>query len=429
MELIELTEKEFKDFAYHHEQASFLQTIGWGKLKENNGWKYELLGFKEGKKIVAATMLLSKMTPIKKKMFYAPHGFLLDYSNFSLLDEFAMKMKNYVKKNGGIFFKIDPYIMLIERDIDGKVVEGGIDHTEIYRHLRKLGFREINGKVTEQTLQGKWIYWLDINGRSMDEIMTSKVRLVMNQNQKNGVYVREGSYEELDKFKAIMDHTSERREFISRSLAYYQEMYEALHNEGICKLYFAELNLVEQLSICKSEKEKLDSEYQTKETEFQEGKIKVNEKKFRVRQNELKNAITKLETNILEYEELYQTHGDILTLGGILYMIHGNEVLSFLGGAYSDYLKLQPFYSIHYEMIKYAVQNHYRYYNFYGISGDLRETSPMYGVYQMKRGFGGNVVELMGEFDYPVNKFYYGLYRISYGIIHKLKKLKTKCHM
>ncbi len=428
MDLKQLTEEEFRNFAYHHEQASFLQTIGWGKLKESNGWKCEFVGFKEEKKIIAATMLLSKMTPIRKKMFYAPHGFLLDYSNLDLLDEFVSKMKDYVKQNQGIFFKIDPYLMLVERDIDGKKVEGGIDNTYIYKHFKQLGFVEINGKVTEQTLQGKWIYWIDINGRTLEEVITPKIKLVIRKNEKNGVYVREGSYEELDKFKKIMDHISNRREFLSRSLTYYQEMYQALHEEGICKLYFAELNLKEQLDICKEEKEKLDTEYQKKEQDFKEGKIEVNEKKFQVRQKELKNIITRLEKSISEYEELKKEHGDILTLAGIMYMIHGNDVLSFIGGGYSDYLELQPAYSIHYEMIKYAVEHHYRYYNFYGISGNLVESDPMYGVYLFKKGFGGQVVELMGEFDYPVNKFYYRLYRISYDIIHKLKKMKTKIH-
>ena len=236
MELVTLKEKEFKDFAYNHDQATFHQTVGWGKLKETNGWHYEFLGMKNKKKVVAAFLLLSKQTPIKKKMFYAPHGFILDYNDFELLDALVLKMKDYVKKNDGIFFKIDPYVMLRQRDINGEIVEDGVDNTNIYNHLKKLGFKEINGKVTEQTLQGKWIYWIDINGKSFDEIVTPKMKLTHRQNEKNGVYVREGSYDELDKFKKIMDHLSDRKEFISRSLKYYQDMYKCLSEEGIAQV-------------------------------------------------------------------------------------------------------------------------------------------------------------------------------------------------
>ena len=429
MELVTLKEKEFKDFAYNHDQATFHQTVGWGKLKETNGWHYEFLGMKNKKKVVAAFLLLSKQTPIKKKMFYAPHGFILDYNDFELLDELVLKMKDYVKKNDGIFFKIDPYVMLRQRDINGEIVEGGVDNTNIYNHLKELGFKEINGKVTEQTLQGKWIYWIDINGKSFDEIVTPKMKLTHRQNEKNGVYVREGSYDELDKFKKIMDHLSDRKEFISRSLKYYQDMYKCLSEEGIAKVYFAELNVKEQLEKCKEEKEKLETEYNTKKEDYKNGKISVNEKKFRVRQNELKNAITKNNKNLEEFSELHKEYGDIVTLGGVMYMIHGRDVLAFIGGGYSDYLNLQPAYSIHYEMMKYAADNNYRFYNFYGISGNLVESDPMYGVYQFKKGFGGEVVELMGEFDMPVRPFYYFLYKNSYKLVHNLKKIKTKLHI
>ena len=107
-------------------------------------------------------------------------------------------------------------------------------------------------------------------------------------------------------------------------------------------------------------------------------------------------------------------------------MIHGNDVLAFIGGGYSDYLNLQPAYSIHYEMMKYAADNGYKYYNFYGISGNLVESDPMYGVYQFKKGFGGVVVELMGEFDYAVNKPLYFLYITAYKVQHWFKKLINK---
>ena len=293
----------------------------------------------------------------------------------------------------------------------------------------RLGFKEINGKVTEQTLQGKWIYWIEIDGKSFDEIVTPKMKLTYRQNTKNGVYIREGSYDELDKFKKIMDHLSNRREFISRSLKYYQDMYKYLSEDNIAKLYFAELNVKEQLEQCKKEKEKLETEYNAKEEDFKNGKISVNEQKFRVRQNELKNAINKNNKNLEEFEKLYKEYGDIVTLGGVMYMIHGNDVLAFIGGGYSDYLNLQPAYSIHYEMMKYAADNGYKYYNFYCISGNLIESDPMYGVYQFKKGFGGVVVELMGEFDMPVRPFYYFLYKTSYNIVHSLKKIKTKLHI
>ena len=426
MELIKLTEQEFKEFSSNHEQATFLQTINWGKLKEHNGWKYELLGFKKDNEIIAGMMLLSKQTPIKKKMFYAPRGFILDYKNEELLRNFTEEVKKYVKKNNGIFIKIDPYVEGIERDIDGKVVENGYNNKNIINELKKLGFKEQFAKPGQVSLQPKWLYRIDTKDKTLEEVMkdmTSKTRQMIRKNEKNGVVVREGNYEDLEEFQKIMEHTSERRNFLDRSLSYYQNMYTSFGNGEILRLYFADLMIEEQLDKLKKELVELEKAYQVLINNNENGK-RVKEQTL----NEKKLEIDKVKDNITKYEELYKKHGSKLTLGGVLFFIYGKEVLAFLGGAYKDYMEFQCSYSIYYELIKYAVENKYDYYNFYGISSDLSPKDPMYGVYLFKKGFGGKVVELLGEYDLPVSKFYYTIYKISYDVVHKLKKLKTKIH-
>ena len=47
MELINLTEKEFKKFADHHDQITFHQTKEWADLKATNGWEAHYVGLKE----------------------------------------------------------------------------------------------------------------------------------------------------------------------------------------------------------------------------------------------------------------------------------------------------------------------------------------------------------------------------------------------
>ena len=71
MKIVKLTSKEFEDFAKKNKYVTFHQKETWGKLKENNGWQYEMVGFKDKKKVIAATLLLSKSMPFKLKMYYA----------------------------------------------------------------------------------------------------------------------------------------------------------------------------------------------------------------------------------------------------------------------------------------------------------------------------------------------------------------------
>lgn len=428
MKLVTLTSEEFENFASNHEQSTFLQSISWTKVKGENGWEHTFLGFKDDSEIVAATMILSKQTPVKKKMFYAPRGFLIDYHNNGLLKEFTSAVAKYVKDNNGIFFKIDPYLMYHQRNRDGNIVEGGKDNSDVVNELKKLGFKEKCARPGVQTLQSKWMYRINLKDRTLDDIMkdmTSKTRQMIRKNEKNGVVVREGSYEELDKFEKIMNHTSKRREFLNRPLKYYQNMYKAFGNGKDLKLYLAELQIEKTLNTLKDEVSKLEEDYNKVLSNIENGKAKMNETKLKLKQDEIERT----KKRIVEFEELYQKHGSILTLGAILYFIRGREVISFIGGAYEEYLEFQPFYSLNYEMIKYAVDNKYDYYNFYGISSDLSPKDPMYGIYIFKKGFGGEVVELIGEYDYIVSPMYYLLYDVSYKVVHKLKKIKAKLHI
>ena len=59
-------------------------------------------------------------------------------------------------------------------------------------------------------------------------------------------------------------------------------------------------------------------------------------------------------------------------------------------------------------MIKYARDNGYKKYNFYGISENFSdEKDPEYGVYKFKKGFNGYVEELIGEYHLPLSLLYY----------------------
>ena len=89
-------------------------------------------------------------------------------------------------------------------------------------------------------------------------------------------------------------------------------------------------------------------------------------------------------------------------------------------------MNFQSAYTLHYAGIKYAIDNKYKRYNFYGITGDFRKENPLYGLYLFKKSFGGKVVELLGEYDLVVSPFYYHTYNIMYGTYHTIKKVAKK---
>ena len=69
------------------------------------------------------------------------------------------------------------------------------------------------------------------------------------------------------------------------------------------------------------------------------------------------------------------------------------------GASGNTHREVMPNYLMQWEMIRWAVQTGCTVYDFQGVSGNLQEGSHMYGLYQFKRGFNGQLDELAGEFD------------------------------
>ncbi len=71
------------------------------------------------------------------------------------------------------------------------------------------------------------------------------------------------------------------------------------------------------------------------------------------------------------------------------------------GASDNAHRNVMPNYLMQMEMIRWAVETGCDVYDFQGISGDMEnENGHMYGLYRFKRGFGGQVDELAGEFNY-----------------------------
>ena len=429
MEFVKLTEDEFREFAKKHPQANFYQTVEWGNLKKTTNWDMHLLGMKDNGKVIAGAMVLSKNTPIKRPMFYSPRGFLIDYKNYDLLREFSEKIKEYVKKRKGIFLKIDPYVRLQQRDLSGNIVEGGYKNYDVVDNLKKLGYKHFGFNLNLEALQPRWLFAIDTKDKNIDELLSKmdrETRRIIKVNERNHIEIREISYDELPKFKDITKHTGDRRNFIDRPLSYYQDMYNSFHDSGILKILFAELNTSKTIDELIQEKDEFVKDYNDRKNKHDNKIIQMNEKKYEQKQLEVENNIKRLDKKIKEVEDLKEKYGDIITLGGVLFLVYAKEVVALVGGSYKEFMDFQSAYYVYYKMIKYACEHGFNWYNFYGITGNFDESNPLYGLYSFKKDFGGEVVELIGEFDLIINKPGYYLYKAAFATYHNLKKLKTK---
>ncbi|MBO5139000.1 MAG: peptidoglycan bridge formation glycyltransferase FemA/FemB family protein [Bacilli bacterium] len=430
MKLIEISKDEFKKIADNHEQITFHQTIEWANLKAKNGWKAHFLELEENKKSLGCALILKKKIPvINKYMFYSPRGFLIDYSNKRVLKVFTDEIKKWAKEKDAIFIKIDPYLPYKEHDNNGDLVENGFDNSDAINNLKDLGYEHFGFNLMQDTLQPRWMHIIDTENKSIEDVMSkmeSKTRQILRKNEKCGIVTREITKEELPIFKNIMQHTSDRREFVDRPMSYYENMWNTLHESGILKILIAEIDFVKYKENTKEELNQITKEYEDRKYKKENNILKMNEKKYNQKQKADEESINRLKKQIDKIKDYQKEYGNKKILGGILFLIYGNEVLSLYGGSIKELMQFQSAYTLHWEGIKYAIENKYKKYNFYGITGDFREENPLYGLYLFKKSFGGNVVELIGEFDLIINKPLYYLYKGAFACYHKIKNLKKK---
>lgn len=431
MKLKKLTKKEFKTFADKNPEITFHQTEEWANLKKVNNWDAHYIGLEDdNKKIVAGALLLSKTLPIiKKKMFYSPRGFLIDYNDKDLLKEFTKEIKKYAKKENAIFIKIDPFVEYQEHDNNGDIVKNGYNNKDAVENLKSLGYKFFGFNLMQDTLQPRWMHVIETKNRTLDDVMKdmeSKTRQILRKNEKCGITTREITRDELPIFKDIMKHTSDRREFVDRPLSYYEAMWDALHDSGILKILIAEIDFNKYEKNTLEEKEEIEKNLKDRIYKKEKNILKMNEKKYNSSNKQDEEAIKRLEKQLEKIKELKDEYGDKEILGGILFLIYGNEVLSLHGGSHAKLMQFQSAYTIHFEGVKMAVEGNYNRYNFYGITGDFRKENPLYGLYLFKKSFGGHVVELIGEYDLVVSKFWYTVYNLAFKTYHKLKNIKNK---
>ena len=102
---------------------------------------------------------------------------------------------------------------------------------------------------------------------------------------------------------------------------------------------------------------------------------------------------------------LYMADFEGKSIAGTLAIYYGNKVWYLYGASGNAYRNVMPNYLLQWQMIKWAVENKCEIYDFRGVSGDLSEDNPLYGLYRFKKGFNGEFTEFIGEVEIVFSSF------------------------
>ncbi len=221
----------------------FLQTYEWGQVKAKYGWTpYYAIWTEDGKfsvssnyqlpvtKVVAAALILKRTAFRRFSIFYAPKGPLMDWTNESLRKRVLDDLQSFAKKQGAIFLKLDPDVVL------GRGVPASVDEvTEnsgqaVMSDLRRRGWVE-----SPDQIQFRNTVMVDLSASEEDILMRMKQKTRYNVRlaEKKGVTVRVGSVDDLGMVYKMYAETSVRDGFVIRDEEYYMTVWKLFMSAAI----------------------------------------------------------------------------------------------------------------------------------------------------------------------------------------------------
>ncbi len=130
--------------------------------------------------------------------------------------------------------------------------------------------------------------------------------------------------------------------------------------------------------------------------------------------------------NLGEHCRLYMAFHEGQPIAGTLAIWFGDKVWYLYGASSNSHRNLMPNYLLQWEMIRWAVEKKCRIYDFRGVSGDLTEDNPLYGLYKFKKGFNGDFTEFIGEFDLVLSPFWYNFLKVATRAYRDLASMRYK---
>ena len=371
----------------------------------NNGLKTKILAVKENNKILAyGTFIYFQY----KKFFYkvtAQFGPIMNYSNIELVKFYMTELKKYFSKDLRVLsVRVNPFINeKYFKDIE--YISENQDANKVAKILNDLNYIPMNADLfTNPTLPPRCVF-----SKSLDENITESnllknvsqiARYTINRTIKEGVLVREiDIFNENDAkiFDEINRATENRINFEIRDNTYFKSLKNYIGDKARYLISYIDCNqFIETTTntIATLEKERDDLK-----EKLDQGK--VNAKKATNRLKEFDENIGIWYKKIEKIKELKSENGNIINLSCASFIESGQDLIYFTSGAISKFHRYEGPYAILFHMMKYAINNNFKYFNFFGTSKDFTsETANDYGVLQFKRNFNGNIEYFMDNYEF-----------------------------
>ncbi len=398
-----IDEKTYENYVTNHPYKNMYQTINWLKVKQQEKREIEILGFYQNNQLVGASYAIK--IPILKKFYhiYFSRGILTNYDDNIFILELTNLLKAYYQNKKVIKITIDPAIILSSRDVNGNITK--YDNDSIKNNLEAAGFIFYGYNLRFESLQMRFIHRLKLTNsyeeqtKCFDKSTKKNIELAIQK----GVRIRKGTIDDLELGISMFNQTATRKNISNYSLNFYKRIFTTYKEDATLYIAYIDKNIyLNNMQQLLKEKEKELEIIINKKSTSNVGKKLLQQEEI------AKKQIIKYQKEIEKASSLQKE-----TIIASLFSMYANdEYISFASGMDNNYRDFCPKYAMYPAHIKDAIEHNMTYVNFLGVTGIFDKNDKDYGIYDVKRGFGGETIEYIGQFTLPLNKILYNVCNI-----------------
>ncbi len=394
MQIILLDELKFDAFAINHPNYNFYQSSNYGKFMSKHGYNSYYLGLSDDiGNIKAATLIIVKNDKSeKRKMGYAPRGFLIDWTDSELVSEFTTKIKEFLAKRSFTYLKVDPMIVHKEYNSDGSLKYSNSD--DFVKKMQSLGYTHMGYNNGMEASKPRWnsIIKLEPNIISLYNSLSKEARNKIKKAAGNGFKVYKGSNTDISLFYNVLNRKNP-------PLEYYMDLYQFFNVNNGFEIYFVKL---EPVSYVNSSKKMYEEEEQRNSNLNMQMQDFNNPNKDAIINEKLKSdeMLATYKKNMLEAINLFQKYPSGIIIATLAVIKYGKKVTFFVGASDEDHKNDYPDYLLRWQLAEYFSRGGYESIDYNGMMG-MSNTD--YDTI-LKKELTNSVVEYVGEFDLVINK-------------------------
>ena len=410
-----ITAEVFEQHQESFKSANFLQTKQMAEVHGQRSVFEEVffIAWTEGDEWIAQGLVTIRRRFKFFKEAVMIQGPLFAEDKLAQLPQMLESLEEFLKKQGIARVEMNPYMMNKVINESLEVVEE-CRYPELLANFEQAGydrFLDLDGRAVMGQLFRKDLSVYE-DSEAIYKDYSNSLKRDLRKAVESHITIRELELDDLEIFYSILSETSIRKGFRVQDFSYFQQMKEAFQDKVKYMVAFLDVNAYKA--------------YYDERIEFFTNRVEELEKELAVREAEGKHVkktrglITDAKDQLASYQkrkttfEALDIHNPMLALSGYLFMCYGDEVISVFGGSHEEYLNFGGSSLLNWEMMKYAKDNGFKYYNFYGTI-ETNQANQNEGNFNFKRQFGGRLVQPVGNFTKTLSPVL--------GFIAKFKKI------